>query len=370
MWTRGFKRLLATRLVSQLGDGMLSAGVTWLTLLAPDAQRTPGAFLGVLALLLLPFSLVGPFVGIALDRWPRRQILLLGELLRAALVVLIAAIIGFGSERASVVVYVLVLSSLGVNRLLLAALSSGVPHVVDRRHLVDANAVAPTSGTLASACGAAIGATVIAIGAPSWLVLLLTAAAFCAASGLASRFARLDLGPDTGTRVPRPRDVLMDLRAALLHLRRRSAAAWALARIGAFRVVLGAWTLAAFTQTAGQGDNAKGVLVAAVTAAGYASAAATAPLAARRFGLPWWVPRLIAVTGAIALAAFGLEGVSTLLVQGFVLGLGGQTLKIQTDTIVQGTVDETFLGRSFTIYDVVFNVGTLLGAISCVAVFY
>ena len=83
LWTSGFRGLLATRLTSQCGDGMFQAGVAWLVLLSPDAQRTPAAFVGVLALLLLPFSVIGPFAGVVLDRWRRRQILYVGQLLRA-----------------------------------------------------------------------------------------------------------------------------------------------------------------------------------------------------------------------------------------------------------------------------------------------
>ncbi|MDN5854658.1 MAG: MFS transporter, partial [Actinomycetia bacterium] len=86
LWTPGFRRLLATRLVSQCGDGVFQAGIAWLVLLSPDAQQTPAAFVGVLALLLLPFSIVGPFAGVVLDRWRRRQILFLGQLLRVVAV--------------------------------------------------------------------------------------------------------------------------------------------------------------------------------------------------------------------------------------------------------------------------------------------
>lgn len=364
LWTNGFRRLLATRLTSQLGDGVLTAGVTWLTLLAPDAQRTPGAFVAVLALLLLPFTTVGPFVGVILDRWPRQRIVVVGELVRAALVVAIAVLTLVSGERASVGLYALVLTGLGVNRLLLAAFSSAVPHVVSPEQLVDANAIAPTAGTLASATGVAIGAGAIALGASSAGVLAGAAMLFCLASVAAGGFARTALGPDTGTRAPRPSDAIADLVAALRHLRRRTVAAVALAKIGALRLVLGAWTLAAFSITAGRQDDRGAVLVAAATAAGYGAAAVTAPFAARRWGLRAWVPRLVGVVAVAFTAALLLDGVATFMVQGAALGLGGQTLKIQTDTLVQGAVDESYLGRSFSIYDVVFNAGTLLGALT------
>jgi hypothetical protein len=39
----------------------------------------------------------------------------------------------------------------------------------------------------------------------------------------------------------------------------------------------------------------------------------------------------------------------------FMLGLGAQSLKICTDTLVQAHIDDTYKGRVFIIYDMVFN---------------
>ena len=42
-------------------------------------------------MLYLPYSLIGPFAGVFIDRWSRRQIIVYGALIRAAMV----AIAGF-----------------------------------------------------------------------------------------------------------------------------------------------------------------------------------------------------------------------------------------------------------------------------------
>ncbi|MDN5854641.1 MAG: MFS transporter, partial [Actinomycetia bacterium] len=80
-----------------------------------------------------------------------------------------------------------------------------------------------------------------------------------------------------------------------------------------------------------------------------------------------WVPSLLAVMAIAAVASTLAPPAVMWSVQGFAFGIGGQSLKIQTDTIVQRSVDESFLGRTFTVYDVLFNVtfvgGALIGAI-------
>ncbi len=122
----GFRRLLAVRLASQFGDGLFAAGLTWLVLLSPERRQSPEEVAIAAAVLLLPFSIVGPFTGVFLDRWSRRQVLVWGQPVR---IVLAVGLIAAGDRTSIVVVYVLAIASLGVNRFLLAALSAGLPHV-------------------------------------------------------------------------------------------------------------------------------------------------------------------------------------------------------------------------------------------------
>ena len=84
-----------------------------------------------LAVLLLPYSLIGPFAGALLDRWDRRRVLLFASLLRAVLVG------GRGRRVAAGLagppLYVAALAVAGVSRFMLAGLSVALPHVVAAR---------------------------------------------------------------------------------------------------------------------------------------------------------------------------------------------------------------------------------------------
>ena len=108
---RGFRKLFAVRLVSQCGDGMIQAGLATLFFFNPQNLATAGAVAAAFAILLLPFTIVAPFAGPLLDRWRRRQVLLIGNALRVVITLALAAIMV--TQGVSVGIYVLALVALG-----------------------------------------------------------------------------------------------------------------------------------------------------------------------------------------------------------------------------------------------------------------
>ena len=125
---RDFRRLFAVRLTSQAGDGIVTAGVGTYVFFNASSFPSPAAAASAFTVLYLPYSLIGPFAGVLIDRWSRRQILLVSALLRSVFVVATAAIMASGNR--GVPLYVAVLLVLGVNRFFLASLSASLPHVV------------------------------------------------------------------------------------------------------------------------------------------------------------------------------------------------------------------------------------------------
>src|ERR1700756_664151 len=71
----GFRKLFATRLISQAGDGVFTAGLGTYVFFNATSFPNPGAAAAAFAVLYLPYSLVGPFAGVFIHRWSRRQIL-------------------------------------------------------------------------------------------------------------------------------------------------------------------------------------------------------------------------------------------------------------------------------------------------------
>ena len=138
---RDFRRLFATRLISQASDGAFQVALASLFFFSPERAATAEAAAAAFAAALLPYTLVGPFAGVLLDRWRRRQVLLRSNLLRAVMVLGVAALVATGTVGP--LLYIAVLACLSVNRFFLAGLGASLPHVVPRDQLVMANAVTP-----------------------------------------------------------------------------------------------------------------------------------------------------------------------------------------------------------------------------------
>ena len=66
---RDFRRLFATRLISQTGDGVFTAGLAAYVFFSAQIFPNPLAAAEAFAVLYLPYSLVGPFAGVFIDRW-------------------------------------------------------------------------------------------------------------------------------------------------------------------------------------------------------------------------------------------------------------------------------------------------------------
>lgn len=154
---RDFRNLLAVRLLSQAADGVYQVALATYVVFSPEKQASPGAIASAMAVLLLPYSVVGPFAGVLLDRWRRRQVFLYGNLLRAVLACGTALLIV--AHVPDWLFYASALSVTAVNRFVLAGLAASLPHVAGAGQLVTANALSPTAGTLAAVAGG---------GWPSW----------------------------------------------------------------------------------------------------------------------------------------------------------------------------------------------------------
>ena len=204
---RNFRRLFSTRLTSQTGDGVVTAAIGTYVFFNATTFTSPAAAAAAFTVLYVPYSLIGPFAGVFIDRWSRRQILVLSALIRSAFVALTAALMVSGSR--GVPLYVAYLLVLGVNRFLLASLSAALPHVVPEDRLVMANAVTPTAGGIMAAVGGVVAAGLNAAtgnterGAA--ITMLVAGGCYVAASLVAATLGRDLLGPQREPGAPRRR---------------------------------------------------------------------------------------------------------------------------------------------------------------------
>ena len=376
-----FRRLFSVRLSSQLGDGVFQVALASYALFSDD-QPSPAAIATALAVVLLPFSLLGPFAGVLLDRWSRRQVLARANFVRVGLAAIVAAIVA--ADLPDPVFYTVVLLALSVNRFLLAALSAALPHTVLPEELVTANALTPTAGTMAFVVGLTVGGVVRGVGPGSWdadVTVLLTAATLYAGAGaLALRIPRDLLGPDFDPARPAVRaavgHVLRGLLDGLRHLYERRSPAAALAVIGSQRYWFGIMSVSLVLlhrnhfNAPSDADAAFAGLATAtlVGGAGFLTAALVTPPATARLGPRRWMLLLLGLAAVAQVFPAALYSEAGLLVSVFFLGLAAQGTKICVDTLVQLGVDDAYRGRVFSLYDVLFNVAFVAAAASAAAV--
>ncbi|MDT0329738.1 MFS transporter [Nocardiopsis lambiniae] len=368
-----FRRLFGTRLVSQFSDGVYQAGLAGFVFFNPEQHTSAAAVATAFAVLLLPFSVVAPFAGVLIDRWPRRQVLLLSALAKAVLAVVSAVVVTGGEGPAFFVAALLVLS---VNRFFLSGLSAGLPYVVPREQLMMANAVTPTCGTVASSLGTGAGLVLGVLGGAGALgtgVVLVTAALGFVGAGLVSlSLGYRELGPHLEREPVEVRDAVRGsvrgMVAGVRHIWSRPPARDALATIGLHRTLFGISSLMTLllydnTFTGGGVAGLAGFSVAAaVLAIGFFLGAVATPWATRRMTPGTWI-RLQLLAAAVALVLFALPFSPVLFpVAAFVLGFVSQGVKVTVDTLVQRHVDDAFRGRVFSVYDVLFNATFVLGA--------
>ena len=364
---QGFRRLLGVRLLSQGADGVYQVALATYVVFSPEKQTSAASIASAMAVLLLPYSLVGPFAGVLLDRWRRRQVFLYGNLLRAVLACATAALmVGHVPDW---LFYVSALCVTAINRFVLSGLSASLPRVVDAERLVIANSLSPTAGTLAATSGAGLAFVVRIVAADSDAAVVLVGAALYLASALASlRIAPELLGPEQELVQPRLTTALAgtarDLTAGVRHLAEpaRREAAWALMAMSLMRFCYGAVTVMVLMlcryawSSPSDGGLALLGLAVGISGAGFFAAAVLTPWAVGRLGPGGWIV-ICAASAAVLEPALGLPfAPAPMLATAFVLGLITQGAKIATDTLVQSSVDDRFRGRIFSVYDVLFNV--------------
>jgi MFS family permease len=373
---RDFRKLFATRLVSQTGDGIITAAVGTYVFFNASTFPSPLAGAAAFAVLYLPYSLIGPFAGVLIDRWSRRQILVWSAPIRAVLVVLTAALMA--ADNRGVPLYVAVLATSGVSRFLLSSLSVALPHVTPARKLVVANAVSDTLGGVMSALG---GIVALGINAATGdtergaaVTMLVGGGCYVAASLVATIMPRDLLGPSqVHRRAVRLADdlaeVAAELKAGAGYVLRRRGPRAALLATSAYSFLFGPLFLMSillyrnyfFPAQVTVAESHVGRL-AVFSAVGYVCAALITPPATRHLSKQAWIT-LMLIAAAVVTAVVGETfNEAAYLAIGFLMYLTRQSMAIAAVTILQEGIDDGFRGRVFAFYDMLYNAAYAAGA--------
>ena len=368
-------RILTIRWSGQLTDGLFQSALASFVLFSPE--RAPNAISAALAfaVVLLPYSLIGPYVGIFLDRFSRQRIIRNCNYIRAANLLIIAWLVN--SSSTGIVLTLFVLFAFGVNRLILSGLSAGLPLLVKKEELIAANALAVTGGTIWVVIGGGIG-----IGIKNLLsqnsdadfadavVILIASLGFLTAALACFRLNKYEIGPlehEVSAESRGYKEVL----EGLMILRSHSDALRGILSIGIQRGGITALTLMAlllernsFNDPSDPDAGLAGFGMAlAIAGIGIGLGAIISPYGVIKFGRHRWMRLLMFLCiPPLLIYAAGINEIS-MIGSAFLVGLCGQGIKVTNDALVQSKITDEYRGRVFAFYDVAVNAGIVTGAI-------
>lgn len=376
----GFRRLTAVRVLSQSGDAVVQVGMAAYILFNPQSQANAWAVAAVIALITVPFSVVGPFVSPILDRFWRQRTVIVADLVRLGLAFGTAVLVGTGQVRGiwQVVLGVLLIVMLSLNRLQLAALTAGMPHTVEGDEYLEASSIMPMIGPSAGIIGGVLAGGVRLItgrtltsGWVDGLVFLIAAVLFGCSILLSSRFARSALGPSGERHGSSLSAIWSGLTLAGRELWRARPAFTGVSMVLGARIGYGVLTTAVivlYRHHFGQGAELERVMIEmglwfVLSGAGFALSGLVATPVSGRIGVRATLLVTYLAAALVLVAPGALLTRPALMVTGFVVGLAFQSVKICGDTLVQAHIDDSVRGRVTVIYDIVNNLGLVIGAV-------
>jgi MFS family permease len=336
-----FRRLLASLAVSSLGDWLYNVA-----LLAFVFERTGSAtWLAVTtAVRVLPIVVLGPIGGVIADRYDRRRLIIASDLVRAALMVGLAAVVAL--ELPVVLAPLLAGAATLVSSVHPPAVAASTPRLVDAEHLQRANAARAAIGQAAIVVGPALGAGVLAVSSPA-VAILANAATFLASAVLV---ATITAGPafrpsgDAGAS-----GLVSELRDGVDALRGAPAAVRVIAADAICSTVYGILTvtLVLVAGRLGAGPGGYGLLLGAFGIGGVAGAAV-----AGRIGGGHWRRTLAVALALVAVpvAALGVVGSLWIAIALAVVGgTGAVVAEVLSETALPQMLDDAVLARAYGI---------------------
>ena len=368
------RKLLAVRWSGQLTDGIFQSALASFVLFSPERQASAMAAALGFAIVLTPYSVVGPFVGTILDRIARQRAIFVANALRSVDLILIAILIFSGSTGVFLTLFILV--AFGVNRLLLAGLSAGLPLMIDRPSLLKANALAVTGGSLSVVIGGGIGIairrTIDSLGNANHsdgILILIAVLGYLAATLFTSFIGRNELGPlPHENREP---NGVAELLAAFKFLRGhhdavRGIIATSIQRGGLTSLTIIGLLLERNTfndpinTEAGLAGVSRAIACAGV---GLVIGAIVAPIGVEKVGRHNWM-RLMMFLSAVTPVLVGVVHTPwSLYNSAFFVAAAGQSMKVTNDALVQSKITDDFRGRTFALYDMTVNIAIVTSAL-------
>jgi MFS family permease len=372
---RDLRLLLGSQFLAQAADGLGQAIFADVLVLEPLNQGTPSRILALFAITLLPYSLIAPFLGVFVDRWPRRALLSWTNVIRGLL--LVSLPLWDQAFPGRIALYVAVLCMLGLGRLFLTTKGATLPVLLHEHQLLRGNAFSSGGGMVSALLGGIAGiAASAALG--SAFGFALTGALYLGAAALAATISQPFSHPHA--RSERATDALgriaSELGEGVVAIWRRTTARVPLAAIFVLRVAGMLVAIAAILVTKNEfstesehvGRLSSSALALGGAGLGAFAGAITSPLYARRLAKPGLVVLGFALSGTAIVVLGGVADMRAVVGLTFFGGYGGFLSKVAVDAQLQEALPDEFRGRGFAIYDILYNLASVVAAALMVSI--
>ncbi|HEX2051542.1 MAG TPA: MFS transporter [Actinomycetota bacterium] len=366
---RDFGMLMGAQFAAQAGDGLVQAALAKLIVFGgqkgfdPENARSPDELLRIVLYVFVPYTIVSPFLGVVIDRWDRRRLLVVANGLRAVAVAVVA-LVGFGVVGDAALFLVLLLT-LASTRVVLATKAAALPAALGEQSLVEGNAVSQFGGAMFQVAGAGI--ALVAAELVSARPIVLAGAAVYAIGVLFAAGVRRT--GEVRARSTLGREIARVARSIADGVREVARTPKAGASISTYFWLRFLWSFAivglGFIARELLSDDDMGVLLltGGAGAAGGALGFLLADVLSARVRTTARLVIAASVLAGGAVAVLGaIEASASIALLAFCLGLGFFLGKISLDTMVQEALGDDFRGRAFSLYDIAYNLAWVLAA--------
>ncbi|MGI8552759.1 MAG: MFS transporter [Dehalococcoidia bacterium] len=171
---RPFRLLFLGQVVSDIGDWLDLLAL--LTLIAYQWRLGAPALAALTLVTLLPWAVSGPFAGVLVDRWPRKRVMIVCDLLRAAVV------LGLVWAPNLVIVLTLVALKFTLSTFFAPARLSAIRSTVPMEDLLPATSLSRLSVNTTKVLGPSLGGVLVALTGPRGAFFIDSLTFLCSAS--------------------------------------------------------------------------------------------------------------------------------------------------------------------------------------------